>query len=92
MIWQIPVGARFVGIPGTASAENPRGTMVEVYWEQDDSGALCISGHSPEAAIPPNVEPMSSLAPTSRRSSRSRQVRGIVIHPDQISNTSPTVS
>lgn len=81
-----------MGIPGTASAENPRGTMVEVYWEQDDSGALCISGHSPEAAIPPNVEPMSSLPPTSRRSGRSRQVRGIVIHPDQISNTSPTVS
>ncbi|KAM1099857.1 hypothetical protein ACFX15_006173 [Malus domestica] len=89
---EIPVGARFVGIPGTASAENPRGTMVEVYWEQDDSGALCISGYSAEAPIPPHVESMSSSAPTSRRSSRSRQVHGIVIHPDQISNTSPTVS
>ncbi|KAH0942791.1 hypothetical protein HID58_002428 [Brassica napus] len=28
---EIPVGARFVGIPGTENAENPRGMMVEVY-------------------------------------------------------------
>ncbi|TQD74031.1 hypothetical protein C1H46_040434 [Malus baccata] len=39
-----PVGARFVRIPGTASAENPRGTMVEVYGKQDDSGGFCVSG------------------------------------------------
>ncbi|KAJ0960094.1 hypothetical protein J5N97_000126 [Dioscorea zingiberensis] len=43
------------------STENPRGVMVEVYWVQDDSGSLCISGHSPETPIPPNVEPMPSF-------------------------------
>ncbi|KAM5583956.1 ABC transporter A family member 2-like [Rosa sericea] len=82
---EIPVGARFIGIPGTESTENPRGVMVEVYWVQDDSGSLCISGHSPETPIPPNVEPMPSLAPTSRRSLL--PIHGVVIHPDQISNT-----
>ncbi|KAK6123307.1 hypothetical protein DH2020_042958 [Rehmannia glutinosa] len=45
---QVPIGARFVSIPGTESKANPRGVMVEVYWQQDDSGALCISGHSEE--------------------------------------------
>ncbi|RZR93530.1 hypothetical protein BHM03_00022055 [Ensete ventricosum] len=53
---QIPKGARFVGIPGTESSEHPRGLMVEVYWEQDDTGTLCISGHSSETDIPPNVQ------------------------------------
>ena len=48
MMMQIPLGARFVGIPGTETAENPRGIMVDVYWETDDSGALHIAGHSPE--------------------------------------------
>ncbi|RID79514.1 hypothetical protein BRARA_A02247 [Brassica rapa] len=52
---EIPVGARFVGIPGTENAENPRGMMVEVYWQQDGSGLMCISGHSPEMRIPQNV-------------------------------------
>lgn len=84
MVLQIPVGARFIGIPGTESAENPRGVMVEVHWVQDDSGSLCISGHSPETPIPPNVEPMPSRAPTSRRS---LPVHGVVIPPDQISST-----
>lgn len=84
MVLQIPVGARFIGIPGTESAENPRGVMVEVYWVQDDTGSLCISGHSPETPIPPNVEPMPSRAPTSRQS---LPVHGVVIHPDQISST-----
>ena len=79
MLLQIPVGARFIGIPGTESTENPRGVMVEVYWVQDDSGALCISGHSPKTPIPPNVEPMPS--PTSRRSQL--PVHGVVIHPDR---------
>nr|DAD31187.1 TPA_asm: hypothetical protein HUJ06_010038 [Nelumbo nucifera] len=55
---QIPIGARFVGIPGTESPENPRGLMIEVYWSQDDTGALCISGHSPETPIPAHVQPM----------------------------------
>ncbi|KAH0942798.1 hypothetical protein HID58_002435 [Brassica napus] len=35
---EIPVGARFVGIPGTENAENRRGMMVEVYWQQDVLG------------------------------------------------------
>ncbi|URD75035.1 ABC transporter [Musa troglodytarum] len=44
---QIPIGARFVGIPGTESSEHPRGLMIEVYWGQDDTGTHCIAGHSP---------------------------------------------
>lgn len=86
MVMQIPVGARFVGIPGTESAENPTGNMVEVYWDQDESGALCISGHSDETPIPPNVERMESLVPAPRRGilSRAGVPRGIVLDPDQI--------
>ncbi|EOY21765.1 ABC transporter A family member 2 isoform 2, partial [Theobroma cacao] len=81
---QIPVGARFVGIPGTESAENPRGIMVEVYWEQDDSGALCISGHSAEIPLPPNSQPLASLAATNRNSlGRRGPIHGIVISPDE---------
>ncbi|XP_057465021.1 ABC transporter A family member 2-like [Actinidia eriantha] len=82
---QIPVGARFIGIPRTESAENPRGVMVEVYWEQDDSGALCISGHSPETPIPPDVQLRASSTTTAQRNVRSRAgVHGIVIDPNQI--------
>ncbi|XP_040989213.1 ABC transporter A family member 2-like isoform X2 [Juglans microcarpa x Juglans regia] len=85
---QIPVGARFVGIPGTESEENPRGIMVEVYWEQDDSGALCISGHSAEIPVPPNVPTMPS-ATTSERNflGRAGTILGVVINPDQIGIT-----
>ncbi|KAM2487738.1 hypothetical protein ACFX1W_039631 [Malus domestica] len=85
---QIPVGARFVGIPGTESAEHPSGVMVEVFWQQDDSGALCISGHSPETPIPPNVEITPSRTDSvsqGRSRGQSRPVQGIVINPDQIS-------
>ena len=55
-----------MGIPGTETTENPRGMMVEVYWEQDESGGLCIFGHSTETPIPPNI---SNLASTSRNRS-----------------------
>lgn len=88
MILQIPVGARFVGIPGTENAQNPRGIMVEVYWEQDESGSLCISGHSTETPVPPNVEPTPPpLASTSRRSSGRGRVHGFVIDPNLLSNS-----
>lgn len=30
--------------------------MVEVYWDQDDNGSLCISGHSDEIPVPANVQ------------------------------------
>ncbi|XP_044477584.1 ABC transporter A family member 2-like [Mangifera indica] len=86
---QIPPGARFVGIPGTETAENPRGIMVEVYWQQDDSGALCISGHSTETPIPPNVQTLAPSASTSqgRFFRQRRPVHGIVLDPSQIDAT-----
>ncbi|XP_061353105.1 ABC transporter A family member 2-like isoform X1 [Gastrolobium bilobum] len=84
---QIPIGARFVGIPGTESAESPTGSMVEVYWEQDDTGALCISGHSQKVPIPPGVELSSSPAARQRRNwRRSAPVHGVVINPSQVSS------
>ncbi|GMJ04964.1 A. THALIANA ABC2 HOMOLOG 1, ABC2 homolog 1, ATP-binding cassette A2 [Hibiscus trionum] len=82
---QIPVGARFVGIPGTESAENPRGIMVEVYWEQDDSGTLCISGHSAEIPLPHNVQPMASQPNTRNPFGRRVPIRGVVIDPNESS-------
>ncbi|KAF9671485.1 hypothetical protein SADUNF_Sadunf12G0052600 [Salix dunnii] len=85
---QIPVGARFVGIPETESPENPNGIMVEVYWEQDDSGSLCISGHSDETPVPYNAQPLSSAPQSSDRSNvlgqRRGPVYGIVYEPNQI--------
>uniref|UniRef100_A0A2N9GW55 ABC transporter A family member 2/9/11 C-terminal domain-containing protein n=1 Tax=Fagus sylvatica TaxID=28930 RepID=A0A2N9GW55_FAGSY len=82
---QIPVGARFVGIPGTESEENPRGIMVEVYWEQDDTGSLCISGHLAEIPVPPNVQAMPPAATSGRNYlGRSGPVHGIVIDPHLI--------
>ncbi|KAK1257302.1 ABC transporter A family member 2 [Acorus gramineus] len=80
---KIPRGARFIGIPGTESVENPRGLMVEVYWEQDDSGSLCISGHSPETPIPPNIQLQAPLNSASRRGflAGNALVLGLVIDP-----------
>ncbi|OVA09055.1 ABC transporter-like [Macleaya cordata] len=84
---EIPRGARFVGIPGTDSTENPRGVMVEVYWEQDETGALCISGHSSESPVPPNVQPkpIASMVPTLTRQrsflGRTGPVHGIIYDP-----------
>ncbi|KAK7836999.1 abc transporter a family member 2 [Quercus suber] len=80
----VPIGARFVGIPGTESEERPRGIMVEVYWEQDDSGALCISGHSDEIPVPPNVRTMTVTGSGRNYLGRSGPVHGIVIEPNQI--------
>lgn len=90
MTIQIPIGARFVKIPGTESAENPIGTMVEVYWDQDDSGRLCISGHSPDMPIPAHVQLRDP--PTDTSSSgflrKRKQIQGTVIDPAQITGAS----
>ncbi|XP_013596936.1 PREDICTED: ABC transporter A family member 11 isoform X2 [Brassica oleracea var. oleracea] len=77
---EIPVGARFVGIPDTESAENPSGVMVEVYWQQDGSGSTCITGHSSEMRIPQNVLVTRLPSPNALGHKGLRQaVRGIVI-------------
>ncbi|XP_030521657.1 ABC transporter A family member 2-like isoform X1 [Rhodamnia argentea] len=88
---QIPVGAQFVGIPGTESTENSRGIMVEVYWQQDDSGALCISGHSSEMPIPPSIQLPATSAANMRSSflDRTGPVHGIVLDSDQITTAYP---
>ncbi|KAL5220999.1 hypothetical protein ABZP36_025712 [Zizania latifolia] len=81
---QIPKGARFVGIPRTESDEHPRGVMVEVYWDQDDNGSLCISGHSDEIPVPANVE-LGRLPSLSRRASMGRGGPvGYIIDPNQV--------
>ncbi|KAL8140464.1 hypothetical protein V2J09_006485 [Rumex salicifolius] len=85
---KIPIGARFVGIPGTESSENPRGIMVEVYWEPDDTGSLCISGHSPEFPVPQNAR-ITTTAEPRRRSwllGRTREAHGVII---ELPNPSP---
>ncbi|KAK9090668.1 hypothetical protein Sjap_023845 [Stephania japonica] len=81
----VPKGARYIGIPGTESAVSPRGLMVEVYWERDESGSLCISGHSPQTPIPLHVPPMACAA-TPRRNffGKNAPIRGFVISPDEI--------
>ncbi|XP_015068163.1 ABC transporter A family member 2 [Solanum pennellii] len=87
---QIPIGARFVKIPGTESSGNPIGTMVEVYWDQDDSGRLCISGHSPDMPIPAHVQLIDPPTDTSSRGflRKRKQIQGIVIDPAQITGAS----
>ncbi|KAG8379146.1 hypothetical protein BUALT_Bualt07G0057800 [Buddleja alternifolia] len=86
---QVPIGARFVGIPGTESTENPKGIMVEVYWQQDDSGTLCISGQSEEIQIPPHVQIQTASTPTPHKNilGRQKQIYGIVIDPSQIADS-----
>ncbi|MED6193393.1 ATP-binding cassette sub- A member 2 [Stylosanthes scabra] len=80
---QIPIGARFVGIPGTESEEYPTGVMVEVYWEQDESGALCISGHSQKVPVPSGVQ---LSARQGRNSRRTGTVHGVIIDPSQVAS------
>ncbi|KAI4319131.1 hypothetical protein MLD38_032767 [Melastoma candidum] len=79
---QIPVGARFIKVPGTETVENPRGNMVEVYWQQDDSGTLCISGHSSDMPIPASVQ----IPPSSgfSRKGRKGKARGTVLNPNEV--------
>ncbi|KAL6541368.1 ATP-binding cassette sub- A member 2 [Orobanche hederae] len=81
---QVPIGARFIGIPGTESTSNPKGIMVEVYWQQDESGSLCISSYSDEIPIPPHVLLGTSSAPISHRQ---KKIPGIVIDPSQIADS-----
>lgn len=59
--------------------------MVQVYWQQDDSGALCISGYSEEMPIPSHVQ--FETPPSTNTSGRRKQVRGIVIDPSQITDS-----
>ncbi|KAG6412263.1 hypothetical protein SASPL_124937 [Salvia splendens] len=85
---QVPIGARFIGIPGTESAENGRGVMVQVYWQQDESGSLCISGCSEEMPIPSRVQLQSvSSASRTNASGRPKQIHGMVIDPSQITDS-----
>lgn len=85
---EVPEGARYVAISGSETAENPRGIMVEVHWEHNDSGALCISGYTTEMPVPPNVQPSHILPVAHSRSlGKSRRIVGRVIDPYQV----PTV-
>ena len=81
IILQIPVGAQLVVIPNSESTENPKGLMVEVYWDQDDSGNLRISGHSAEMPIPPDAQAMASSSNSNTNSSQTELLHAIVIDP-----------
>ncbi|XP_021733802.1 ABC transporter A family member 2-like isoform X2 [Chenopodium quinoa] len=81
---QIPVGAKYVAVPGSETADNPQGIMVEVHWEQNDSGALCISGHSAERPVPSNVQPTLPVVHP-RSLGQPKGVVGRVIDPSQLS-------
>uniref|UniRef100_A0A803L940 ABC transporter domain-containing protein n=1 Tax=Chenopodium quinoa TaxID=63459 RepID=A0A803L940_CHEQI len=80
----IPVGAKYVAVPGSETADNPQGIMVEVHWEQNDSGALCISGHSAERPVPSNVQPTLPVVHP-RSLGQPKGVVGRVIDPSQLS-------
>ncbi|KAL9255618.1 ABC transporter A family member 2-like protein [Drosera capensis] len=80
----IPIGARFIAVPGTENATNPSGIMVEVYWAQDDSGSLCVSGQSDEMPVPPNVPLNVRRGSQNRLSGKKGEVQGIVIDPIHI--------
>lgn len=91
---QVPTGARFVVIPGTESEENPGGLMVEVHWDQDDTGVLCVSGHSNETPVPQHLVNTERVTPVSgnrssmsfRRTTSSHVASmGLVIEEDRIS-------
>lgn len=71
-------------IPGTESADKPRGVMIEVFWEMDASGSLSISGHSPETPIPSHIR-VDPPPPDANSNSLGQpgQLYGIVIDPSQ---------
>jgi hypothetical protein len=43
---QVPIGTQYIMVPNSISTATPNGLMVEIYWQQDDEGALRISGQS----------------------------------------------
>ncbi|KAG8366121.1 hypothetical protein BUALT_Bualt17G0042900 [Buddleja alternifolia] len=47
-----PTGARFVDVPGSKTRQNPRGLMVEIFWQYDPQGNLFVAGVSPEMLVP----------------------------------------
>jgi len=50
----VPVGTRHIRVPNSVSTDVPNGLMVEIYWQQDEFGAMRISGHSePTPAVAP---------------------------------------
>jgi hypothetical protein len=52
--WQVPVGTRYIRVPNSVLTDVPNGLMVEIYWQQDEFGAMRISGHSePTPAVAP---------------------------------------
>ncbi|KAJ7195011.1 hypothetical protein O6H91_Y513100 [Diphasiastrum complanatum] len=75
LTFQVPIGAEYVVVSDSITEENPGGLIVEVYWQQDDTGALCISGYSgpkpPSQPLPESGAVMLKL--TSRRSRSQRQ-------------------
>ncbi|KAH9540293.1 hypothetical protein CY35_15G104500 [Sphagnum magellanicum] len=42
----VPIGTQYIMVPNSISTAMPNGLMVEIYWQQDDEGALRISGQS----------------------------------------------
>lgn len=64
---QVAPGAEYVKIPGTESHQNPRGLMVDIFWAQDDTGNLCIAGHSAEKPVPPDLQLITASLVTSTR-------------------------
>ncbi|KAL5816491.1 hypothetical protein ACOSQ3_024869 [Xanthoceras sorbifolium] len=75
---EIPLAAKYVGIPGTESAENPKGMMVEVLWAQDDSCSLCVAGHSLQMPVPANARAVPSGAPNKAVMGEPDSIPGIV--------------
>ncbi|KAH7550334.1 hypothetical protein JRO89_XS13G0173200 [Xanthoceras sorbifolium] len=75
---EIPLAAKYVGIPGTESAENPKGMMVEVLWAQDDSCSLCVAGHSLQMPVPANARAVPSRAPNKTVLGKPDSIPGIV--------------
>ncbi|XP_024541685.1 ABC transporter A family member 2 [Selaginella moellendorffii] len=46
MVLMVPVGTRYFPVPGTVTEDHPLGMMVEIFWQQDENGSLCIRDFS----------------------------------------------